>query len=538
MVADGGTAAAEPARLRDNEREILRRMRHLDSSGCGVFASVETIGKAVFPDQVSKSKSQTRLLLRRLETKGFIRAVGLSRHRGTVLYLLTERLDKYDRGRLPIDDKLTASSSWRREFGNFDRVDQALLTPKLYRSIFVGSRIQATYAEAVWKAAVDSLIATYGPQLDGVKSKNAIIVAACKRLTEAKRQTQTAKDASAAAELKAARRAEVSLSTAQAGADPVEAEIAAAMAQGMTLATAAARVALGERFVSAPSEVSAPAVAAAAVQPALEVLTVSDCLDRFLALRTATSAAATAEFYSCKIDRLREVLGERVAASLTMACIVSYVENRKPTVKLATVRKELGVLRSALRLARKAGAKIPDPSDYWPPIRFRTNRVKRYLKRDDLTRLIGQLTETQVDFVMWGLYTGARLGELRGLRWEDLDLREKTLHIRGTKTDSSDRVIPLHAKLCELATRHKGKTGPILRRWINIQRDLKLACDRAKLPPLSPNDLRRTFATWMKQAGADSAVVARLLGHVNSIMVDRVYGQLGSPQIVQALNLI
>jgi integrase len=54
-------------------------------------------------------------------------------------------------------------------------------------------------------------------------------------------------------------------------------------------------------------------------------------------------------------------------------------------------------------------------------------------------------------------------------------------------------------------------------RWLDI------ACVRAGLSHVSPNDLRRTFASWLKQAGQDSMTVARLLGHTSSRMMELVY---------------
>jgi integrase len=33
-------------------------------------------------------------------------------------------------------------------------------------------------------------------------------------------------------------------------------------------------------------------------------------------------------------------------------------------------------------------------------------------------------------------------------------------------------------------------------------------------------------ATWLKQGGEDSLVVARLLGHTSTTMIERVYGHL------------
>jgi hypothetical protein len=43
---------------------------------------------------------------------------------------------------------------------------------------------------------------------------------------------------------------------------------------------------------------------------------------------------------------------------------------------------------------------------------------------------------------------------------------------------------------------------------------------------VTPNDLPRTFASWLVQAGESLFVVATLLGHSSTRMVERVYGRL------------
>jgi len=43
---------------------------------------------------------------------------------------------------------------------------------------------------------------------------------------------------------------------------------------------------------------------------------------------------------------------------------------------------------------------------------------------------------------------------------------------------------------------------------------------------VSPNDLRRTFASWCWQAGMQPSRIALLLGHRDARMVERVYGVL------------
>jgi hypothetical protein len=55
---------------------------------------------------------------------------------------------------------------------------------------------------------------------------------------------------------------------------------------------------------------------------------------------------------------------------------------------------------------------------------------------------------------------------------------------------------------------------------------------------VSPNDLRRTYASWLKQRGVDSMVVAKLLGHTSSRMVELVYGHLNDATHQAAVQVL
>jgi integrase len=78
-------------------------------------------------------------------------------------------------------------------------------------------------------------------------------------------------------------------------------------------------------------------------------------------------------------------------------------------------------------------------------------------------------------------------------------------------------------------------TGPVIEPWTNVGRDLPRACERAGVPRCTPNDLRRTFASWLVQAGTSLLVVSRLLGHSSTRMVDLVYGQLDEATLAAAI---
>ena len=64
-----------------------------------------------------------------------------------------------------------------------------------------------------------------------------------------------------------------------------------------------------------------------------------------------------------------------------------------------------------------------------------------------------------------------------------------------------------------------------------------IGCD-GNAEPVSPNDLRRSYASWLKQRGADSAAVAKLLGHASTRMVDLVYGHLSDQTLARTVAML
>jgi integrase len=55
------------------------------------------------------------------------------------------------------------------------------------------------------------------------------------------------------------------------------------------------------------------------------------------------------------------------------------------------------------------------------------------------------------------------------------------------------------------------------------------------IPFVSPNDLRRTFASWLVQNGVPLLTVATLLGHSSTRMVEKVYGRLSAKNMDDAI---
>jgi len=129
-------------------------------------------------------------------------------------------------------------------------------------------------------------------------------------------------------------------------------------------------------------------------------------------------------------------------------------------------------------------------------------------------------------------YSGARLREATALRWGDFDFTRNRLTISGTKTESSDRTIPIFPPLAALIAEMRERRGiesdnaPILR-VRECLGSLKSACRKLGIKALTHHDLRHLFATSCIESGVDIPTVSRWLGHSDGgNLAMKTYGHL------------
>lgn len=269
--------------------------------------------------------------------------------------------------------------------------------------------------------------------------------------------------------------------------------------------------------------------------------TVQQACDRFLASRKrAGRAAGTLHHYEVKTSHLATKLRVPLAA-LTMAAVEAYIDKRTSEgAARTTVKKELRALGAVLRHARRAGLwageidrVIPEYADDYQPRKRSLTFVEARALLEALCAPDNAQPEgvalNRAAMVAFILGTGARWSEAVRARAEDV--ASDYVHLRGTKTAGARRtvpIIPLTAPLVAYATQHGGD-GRLFVAWLNPVRDLEVACRQAGIAKVSPNDLRRTIATWLRAMGVDISIIAAFLGHATSRMVERVYGRL-SPE--------
>lgn len=267
--------------------------------------------------------------------------------------------------------------------------------------------------------------------------------------------------------------------------------------------------------------------------------TLSAAIDDMLSVVAVERAGATHGAYAQKARHLLRLLGDIEVADVNRAAMLRYIATRQSeTAANGTIHKELVVLRRALAEAQTRGKWEGAIAAVVPKVRVVYRPKEVWLDERQAERFLDKVTPRRRLWVMLAMYGGLSLGEVERLRWEHIDLKRRSMRVPGTKRASRWRVVQIAQRLLDAlaAAAPRKMLGPIVTRWRNVRRDLAIAAELAKVPRVTPNDLRRTFASWLKNAGADSAVVARLLGHASTKMVDLVYGRLSTETLAGAVD--
>lgn len=253
------------------------------------------------------------------------------------------------------------------------------------------------------------------------------------------------------------------------------------------------------------------------------------------------NASATWKSYRQKGENVLDGIGDIPIADLTRDIVLAYVRARKLAgVADGTIHKELVVLRRALSEARQRGLWRGEPRDVVPAIKVVYHPRERWLTPAQVDLLLPEIPVHRRLWVALAALAGGSLSEVEGVLVEHVDLKAKRIRLPGKKRSTRWRLVPIHPSLMPMlrvAIKGRAPNEHLVKRWPNVRRDLHAAVERVnlsiparskvgKLPKVSPNDLRRTFASWLKQRKVDSLTVAHLMGHSSTRMVELVYGRL------------
>lgn len=280
-------------------------------------------------------------------------------------------------------------------------------------------------------------------------------------------------------------------------------------------------------------------------------VTLSEYTKTFLKSKESTVKPSTYHNYVWMLDKtILPYLGEVELCKIDNRCLQNFADEMLKNFAKKSVRDMVGLVKTILTDAcineviepKKFMIKYPksENSDCKTLSEEEFEKFEEYLLSQEKPHDIGELLL---------LETGMRIGEMCGLKWEDINFVNCTIQIKrtvqriyksedktsemnigSTKTSTGERVVPITEKVCKhlwncrksngiyVASGKEKPTEPRTHRQYHERVMKKLGIDYIK-----PHGLRHTFATRAIKCGVDPKTVSAILGHSNSNITLNIY---------------
>jgi integrase len=269
------------------------------------------------------------------------------------------------------------------------------------------------------------------------------------------------------------------------------------------------------------------------------VVTVRDLLEVWMGAQLARAdlRPSSQEMYRVSARRIVAVAGDLPLAGASLAREESLRDQLLAKYAPQTVKTAMIAMGAAWRWGEAAGlieARPPKPTVQVP------RKLRRTPTAEEVAAVIAAATGWEALALQVGWSTGARVGELAAIRWEDVDLPGRVLRLDGK---TGPREVPLvGAGLRALQAVPEGqRRGLVAAPRTAAQAKQRLVvtlprlCAAAGVPPFTVHGLRRLAVDAMMRAGVDVATAAAVTGHSPAVMLTH-YRQVTADDRLEAVS--
>jgi integrase len=171
------------------------------------------------------------------------------------------------------------------------------------------------------------------------------------------------------------------------------------------------------------------------------------------------------------------------------------------------------------------------------------NRRLRFLLVDEMRSLIDNCQPHLRPIVITALNTGMRVGEILGLRWDEVDFDRGQILVRTSK-NGEPRHVEMNGLLADtLRQMQRRPQNPYVfgsrdgNPYADIRKSFKSALAASGIAEFRFHDLRHTFASHLVMNGVDLMTVKELLGH-KTIQMTLRYSHLSQGHKKKAVEAI
>lgn len=282
-------------------------------------------------------------------------------------------------------------------------------------------------------------------------------------------------------------------------------------------------------------------------------MTLEAYLHEWVLLRSAGIRPRTVESYESLIRlHIGPAIGDRKLGKVKAKHIAAMLKSIVDDGHARTAQLCYDLLRSALRSAVEEKRIEQSPIEAIKRPKHRTKRGKAWSKAQ--TRAYVAAIRGHKHQLGWllAIGMGLRRGEICGLRWSDVDLRARVIHVHNQrvrladgrivdqppKSDAGTRDLPMPKPIYEAFRRAfqwgDGYVVPITPSALNAAHRTLL--QRLDLPYIRLHDLRHTMATNAVRNGAAIRVLADVLGHSDPAVTARFYTHTDAEMMIQTVD--
>ena len=309
----------------------------------------------------------------------------------------------------------------------------------------------------------------------------------------------------------------------------------------------AANEAAEGRFIESRARRTIAEIYALGNQDALPNSTIKAYCDSWLKRKELEANERTHERYTTAIDHFLNYTGSRAARDMAHLSVKEITGLRDHLVKSLSPNSAnyiVKVLRAMLNQARRDGFVETNEASRVTLIQ----RVRKFERRPftlpELKRILAAANDEWRGMILFGLYTGQRLGDIALLTWANVDLQQQELIVTTQKTGRR-QIIPLSKPLLEYirklpagdnpnaplfpkAYESKNRNphgGPLSNQFYEILVSVGMAKERThkgngkgrdakrQLNEISFHSLRHTATSLLKNAGVSDVVARDIIGH-------------------------
>lgn len=269
------------------------------------------------------------------------------------------------------------------------------------------------------------------------------------------------------------------------------------------------------------------------IQKTPKETTLAECCNKYIARYSKTLSPSTVDRYKvyvqCRFkDYMDKPLGEIKWQRM--------IDDELAKVSEKSVYNAWGLVRPSLKLA---GYPVPDVKLASVPVKDIS-----FLQPEEIKKFCQTVKGRPYEIAALIELHGLRLSEMKALTWDDIDLQNKVIHVRGAyvkgpdgyvdkqtnKNKTSTRPVPIMIPQLEQALKKvKKKEGRVVTISTSVlRRDVKRACKIAGVTEVSNHGLRHSFASLCFYLKIPMEQIQKWGGWSNDATLRKIYIHLAA----------